>query len=101
MPVQNDAVNIVNENSNEPRPVLPRPDVKQEPGEQVTASRQGVSESLIDLTTPKKPNRPVNETLNESFTTFAANRLENEKPAQAKTSNISGENYSNKGLFFL
>ena len=92
MPVQNEAVDIVNENANEPRPVLPTPDVKQEPGEPVIPSRQAISESLIDLTTPKKPSRTENETLNESFTTFAANRLENDKIAQAENSNTSGKN---------
>ena len=92
MPVQNEAVDIVNENANEPRPVLPTPDVKQEPAEPAISSRQAISESLIDLTTPKKPTRPEKETLNESFTTFAANRLENDKIAQAENSNISGKN---------
>ena len=100
MPAQNEAVNIVNEVSNEPRPVLPTPDVKQEPAEPVNSNRQAISESLIDLTTPKKPIRPEKETLNESFTTFATNRLENDKIAQAEISNNSGKNLLEWNCFF-
>ena len=59
-----------------PRPVLPQPKVKEEPRPVVINNRGDLSYEvpLINLVTPEKPVPPPN--LNESFSTFAAERVE-------------------------
>ena len=67
-----------------PRPVLPPPKVKQEPRQVVINNRGELSTevALINLVTPEKPLRPP-PNLNESFSTFAAERVEKRNNAIA------------------
>ena len=67
-----------------PRPVLPQPKVKQEPRPIVINNRGELSfeMELINLVTPEKPVRPPPD-LNETFSTFAAERVEKRNNAIA------------------